>query len=640
MKQFRKQFSQILVPLLLFFSSSNAFDPEIGDLTPFHDRSYKPFQPSHKASADTVETFCPWQNPQGERQIYLAATLEAYYPQICEAFPPLALRLSKGLYERRVKKISEQIDSEFPLPETSPATRGLLETLYNQLIASNPYGKTVANVHTGEESGQQPLPLSNQEVSFLSKRTVQAHKALEKLLGRPVKKGEHVCIALCGSGGGFRALLSFAGLLEGLDHAGVLSAVTYIAALSGSTWAVAPWLLTNKQYADFGPELRKRVTTGILGRGVSDQLIELEQYLTNIAHALLRHLAFGDAPSVVDLYGLMLGLSLFDIEQKKQYFSLGLTEQAAAINEGQNPLPLYTAVIAHQTMGPYSWVEFSPYEVSCPELGWSVPAWAFGRKFSQGSSINSAPPLSLGFLMGLWGSAISFSVGEAFYYTVGKLHPQDLFKPLQELVNASQIGNIRFFPVSLNNPCFQLFSLGTQAADKKMTLIDAGFDQNLPIVPLLNQERQVDLIIICDSSGDIKTAKSLRAAEEYAKKNKIPFPPIDYDKALSQPFSLFDGGKGSKAPMILYFPLVKNNHYSSHFDPLEYMGINGFLNTTNFSYTATQARAISGLFNYTAQEARSTIKTVIEIILHRKKRELEICKLAKSYDLTNSLPVL
>lgn len=43
-------------------------------------------------------------------------------------------------------------------------------------------------------------------------------------------------IAVLGSGGGFRAMVGFAGVMKALFESGVLDCATYIAGLSGSTW--------------------------------------------------------------------------------------------------------------------------------------------------------------------------------------------------------------------------------------------------------------------------------------------------------------------------------------------------------------------------------------------------------------------
>ena len=50
-------------------------------------------------------------------------------------------------------------------------------------------------------------------------------------------------IAVVGSGGGFRAMVAFSGVMKALYESGVLDCATYVAGLSGSTW-----------YADIAPQ--------------------------------------------------------------------------------------------------------------------------------------------------------------------------------------------------------------------------------------------------------------------------------------------------------------------------------------------------------------------------------------------------
>ena len=43
-------------------------------------------------------------------------------------------------------------------------------------------------------------------------------------------------VAIMGSGGGFRAVTAFFGVLKALSETGIIDTSTYVAGLSGSTW--------------------------------------------------------------------------------------------------------------------------------------------------------------------------------------------------------------------------------------------------------------------------------------------------------------------------------------------------------------------------------------------------------------------
>lgn len=45
-------------------------------------------------------------------------------------------------------------------------------------------------------------------------------------------------VAILGSGGGFRAMVGFSGVIKALYESGILDCATYVAGLSGSTWLV------------------------------------------------------------------------------------------------------------------------------------------------------------------------------------------------------------------------------------------------------------------------------------------------------------------------------------------------------------------------------------------------------------------
>lgn len=54
----------------------------------------------------------------------------------------------------------------------------------------------------------------------------------------PVSSFQVPVVAILGSGGGFRAMVGFSGVMKALYESGILDCATYIAGLSGSTWLV------------------------------------------------------------------------------------------------------------------------------------------------------------------------------------------------------------------------------------------------------------------------------------------------------------------------------------------------------------------------------------------------------------------
>jgi len=107
---------------------------------------------------------------------------------------------------------------------------------------------------------------------------------------------------------------------------------------------------------------------------------------------------------------------------------------------------------------PNHWFEFTPFEVGSRWLSAYIPTWSFGRKFKRGDSRSSAPEQSLGFMMGIFGSAIAASLEEAYGRVTDNLKfpkflegvpgAEKIFNALKEmfqtLVNETDLGEVRF----------------------------------------------------------------------------------------------------------------------------------------------------------------------------------------------------
>ncbi len=59
--------------------------------------------------------------------------------------------------------------------------------------------------------------------------------------------------------------------------------------------------------------------------------------------------------------------------------------------------------------------------------------------------------------------------------------------------------------------------------------------------------------------------KNLRWAEEYMRTKGLKFPPIDYTQADTQVMSIFKDEQDPTCPIVVYFPRIKNDAYSTSF---------------------------------------------------------------------------
>ena len=81
--------------------------------------------------------------------------------------------------------------------------------------------------------------MCEEEKAFRKLRSKIATNNLRKLLGKekgPRNEHETPCIAVLGSGGGYRALCGFTGGLTALQELGILDSVMYMNGVSGTTW--------------------------------------------------------------------------------------------------------------------------------------------------------------------------------------------------------------------------------------------------------------------------------------------------------------------------------------------------------------------------------------------------------------------
>jgi len=89
-------------------------------------------------------------------------------------------------------------------------------------------------------------------------------------------------------------------------------------------------------------------------------------------------------------------------------------------------------------------------------------------------------------------------------------------------------------------------------------LRDGGLAFNISLVPLLQKERKVELIIVVDASDGIWTTgpSELVKAMQWADTNSIPFPRIPEGGVQTTP-CIYDGN--NEGPSILYVPICSEN---------------------------------------------------------------------------------
>lgn len=404
--------------------------------------------------------------------------------------------------------------------------------------------------------------LCDGERHFLAKRRLATAKALARYLGVPEKEvhPEDVpVIGLCGSGGGLRALVAGASSFACTHEDGLFDCVTYLAGVSGSCWLQALY------YSSIGQRSHKLILEHLKNRiGVHiayppTLLSSLSQSPTNkylLSGVVEKLRGVEDADfGLVDIYGLALAARLMvpNHELRISNDDLKISKQRKYIDDGSEPLPIYTAVrheipdadgkasetakearFTHKHYDWFQWFEWTPYEFFCEELNAGIPTWAVGRKWNGGScewreNGFALPELRIPLMMGIWGSA--FCATLSHYY-----------KEIRPVIQAAGLSQLDTMLAGKNDDWAKVhpldpavipnFALGLRGQlpascpesihkSSHLALADAGMANNLPIYPLLRPGRDVDLIIAFDASADVKADNWIKVVDGYARQRNI-----------------------------------------------------------------------------------------------------------------------
>ncbi|XP_047377147.1 cytosolic phospholipase A2 isoform X2 [Sciurus carolinensis] len=251
------------------------------------------------------------------------------------------------------------------------------------------------------------MALCDQEKTFRQQRKENIKENMKKLLGPQKSEGlsstrDVPVVAILGSGGGFRAMVGFSGVMKALYESGILDCATYIAGLSGSTWYMST-LYSHPDFPEKGPEeineeLMKNVSHNPL-------LLLTPQKVKRYVESLWKKKSSGQPVTFTDVFGMLIGETLIHNRMNTTLSSL-----KDKVNAARCPLPLFTCLHVKPDVSELmfaDWVEFSPYEIGMAKYGTFMTPDLFGSKFFMGTVVKKYEENPLHFLMGVWGSAFS-----------------------------------------------------------------------------------------------------------------------------------------------------------------------------------------------------------------------------------------
>lgn len=413
--------------------------------------------------------------------------------------------------------------------------------------------------------------LCDEELEFRRKRQRRTVKALASYLNiseEEIHPDDVPIIAMCGSGGGLRALVAGTGSYLAAQEAGLWDCVTYTAGVSGSCWLQALYHLsfTGRDFSKMINHLKNRLGVHLAFPPKALNLVTTAPTNKYLLRGLVEKLK-GDPRAefgLVDIYGVLLAARLL-VPKGELWVSdsdLKLSHQRYNLEDGAHPLPIYTAVrheipvverqINHvgrerqkllkesRSEAWFQWYEFTPYEFFCEELNAGIPTWAVGRHFNEGKDVVPSgqlplPELRLPGLMGIWGSAFCATLSHYYKEIRPLLKGLAGFSGIDSLIEDKTQDLIRVHPIdpaAIPNYVMGMKDQLPPSCPKSifqtehLRLMDSGMSNNLPIYPLLRPGRDVDIIVTFDASADIKRENWLSVVDGYARQRGVKGWPI------------------------------------------------------------------------------------------------------------------
>jgi phospholipase A2 len=232
--------------------------------------------------------------------------------------------------------------------ELSMAPGSLAEEIWHEANdpESNPEITWDASVRVSNE-------LCEEEKRFREKRQLFTKSALARYLDIPEDKihaDDVPVIAMCGSGGGLRALVAGTSSYLSAQEHGLFDCVTYTAGVSGSCWLQALYYsnISGRDHRRLIRHLKNRLGVHIAFPPDALELVAsapTNKYLLN--GLVEKAKGIPDAEfGIVDIYGLLLAARLLvpKGELSVDEYDFKISNQRRYTDDGSHPMPIYTAV--------------------------------------------------------------------------------------------------------------------------------------------------------------------------------------------------------------------------------------------------------------------------------------------------------
>ncbi|KAF8857702.1 lysophospholipase [Acephala macrosclerotiorum] len=337
--------------------------------------------------------------------------------------------------------------------------------------------------------------------------------------------GELPTVAITTSGGGYRSLLSGAGVIQALDSrdsnlstSGLYQAMTYQAGLSGGGWLLSSLAGNNYPLVSY-------LLENVWHEAFRDSLLDLDFLLAFVAYAevvndIAEKEAAGYDTTFVDAYGRLLSYQLLEGSDGGAATTMSGVSSKSMFTSYSVPYPVITSLgtkvwDGECTPGPNA----TTYEIHPYEFGsWDADVSAFIKTEYLGTSMSGGKATglcttnydNLGYIAGsssnLFNEAClsvpaaensSTSLSEDISAILDQIHEvttSDLYatypNPFYNFISSTGFSNI------VNNI----------SAQDHLSLVDGGEAlQNNPIFPFLQPARNISVILVNDNSADLST---------------------------------------------------------------------------------------------------------------------------------------
>jgi phospholipase A2 len=195
--------------------------------------------------------------------------------------------------------------------------------------------------------------LCDEEKKFREKRSIFTKKALARYLDIPedmIHPDDVPTIAMCGSGGGLRALVAGTSSYLSAHEQGLFDCVTYTAGVSGSCWLQTLYYsnIAQRSHAQLLRHLKNRL--GVHIAFPPDALELLASAPTNkylLSGLVEKAKGMPEAEfGIVDVYGALLAARLLVPKGSLSVdeYDFKISHQRRYTDNGSRPMPIYTAV--------------------------------------------------------------------------------------------------------------------------------------------------------------------------------------------------------------------------------------------------------------------------------------------------------